>query len=338
MLQSLELINFKSFVNQKFDLKPLTILAGLNGSGKSSVVEAINLIHNLHTLTWQKHIQSNFNRNQFISFKSLLSINNGYKISAKWNGENIFLNASFKDDFLNVETDESYNFSDYDMQILLASRVGPQSAYVLNPLSKDVSLDYNGRSIVDYILKLNDSNVKIDESLKYEKAVSFKDNVSDWLQIISPNSNLTFKIEQDGKNARVFYNGIVASETGFGLSFTIPVIATLLDPNIKMLIIENPEAHLHPKGQSQLAKLIAKAVTSGKQVVLETHSDHIIDGIRVAVKQHMIRNDNVGIFFLDRKLDEPSEVTSISVDSFGNLSEWPEDFFDQGLVDAGELL
>lgn len=338
MLESLELKNFKSFLDQRFDFKPLTILAGLNGSGKSSVVEAVNLIHNLHTPTWAEHIRLNFNLNQFAAFRSLLSRNQGYKVSAIWDNQNIFLDAVFKEGTLSIDSEKTYNFTDSDLQILRASRIGPQPNYELNPLSKEPKLDYDAKSILDYILKHNDKNTKVDESLKYGDAISFKDNVSDWLQIISPNSNLTIDISQDQKSARLLYNGIDATETGFGLSFTIPVIAALLDSDIKTLIIENPEAHLHPKGQSLLAKLIAKAVASGKQVIVETHSDHIIDGIRVAVKQKILPSTSVGIFFTERNLDEPSKVSEITMDSYGNLSEWPEDFFDQSLVDAGELL
>ena len=118
----------------------------------------------------------------------------------------------------------------------------------------------------------------------------------------------------------------------------MPIIATLLDSNIKLLVIDSPEAHLHPKGQSELCKLIARAVAAGKQVVLETHSDHIIDGVRVAVKQALINCDDVTIYFLERDANEPSKATKISVDSYGNLSEWPEDFFDQTIKDAGVLL
>ncbi len=338
MLESLELKNFKSFLDQRFEFKPLTILAGINASGKSSVVEAISLVHNLHTKTWAEHIHLNFNLNQFATFRSFLSRNQGYKVSATWSGRNIFLDAVFKDENLSLDTDQSYDFTDSDLQILRASRIGPQSNYELNPLSKEPKLDYDAKSVLDYILKHNDKNTKVDDSLKYGNSVSFKDNVSDWLQIISPNSNLTIDISQDQKSARLLYNGIDATETGFGLSFTIPVIAALLDSDIKTLIIENPEAHLHPKGQSLLAKLIAKAVASGKQVIVETHSDHIIDGIRVAVKQKILPSTSVGIFFTERNLDEPSKVSEITMDSYGNLSEWPEDFFDQSLVDAGELL
>ena len=338
MLESIELENFKSFLDQRFVFKPLTILAGINASGKSSVVEAINLVHNLHTKTWAEHIRTNFNLNQFAAFRSLLSRNQGYKVSAVWDAKKIFLEAQFREDDLNLVSDKTYNFTDADLQILRASRIGPQKNYILNPLSKEPALDYNAKSILDYILKLDESNTQIDDSLKFGNSISFKDNVSDWLQIISPNSNLTIEISQDQQRARLLYNGVDATETGFGLSFTIPVIAALLDPNIKTLVVENPEAHLHPKGQSRLAKFIAKVVACGKQVVLETHSDHIIDGIRVAVKQKIIPCANVGMFFIERNLDEPSMVTEITVDSYGNLSEWPEDFFDQSLVDAGDLL
>jgi len=75
--------------------------------------------------------------------------------------------------------------------------------------------------------------------------------------------------------------------SGFGLSYTLPVITALLVgtliPN-SLVIIENPEAHLHPRGQTEIARLIALCAQVGTQIIIETHSDHLFDGIRIAAK------------------------------------------------------
>ena len=87
-----------------------------------------------------------------------------------------------------------------------------------------------------------------------------------------------------------------------------------------------------------MAFLLRKAEEKKLQLFIETHSDHVLDGVRVAVKQQLINCDDATIYFLERDADEPSCVTQITLDAEGDLSEWPEDFFDQTIKDAGALL
>ena len=65
----------------------------------------------------------------------------------------------------------------------------------------------------------------------------------------------------------------------------------------ELIVIENPETHLHPKGQANLAKLIALVAEQGVQIIIETHSDHIINGLRVATKQKFIKPNNSKVLF-----------------------------------------
>ena len=129
---------------------------------------------------------------------------------------------------------------------------------------------------------------------------------------------------------------------GFGVNDILPVLATLLTAETgNIIIIENPEAHLHPRGQAEIGKLIAETVSRGVQVFIETHSDHVINGIRVAVKKGVLKPDDVNIAFFERKEHDTtneggkvtreifSTVRSIKIDKNGSLSEYPEDFMDE---------
>lgn len=334
MIQTLELKNFKSFLDQKFDFKPLTIFAGINASGKSSITEAIDFLHSDCCKEKGDYDNRVFCLNDL---KSKLTKDPYYNISALWNNKNYSIGIDLTDEIPAIGFNQN-DLTRTDLQILAASRIGSREYYPLQPLSKDPFLDRNGLFVFDYILKIDEKHEKIPDILKHDISISFKDNLNDWLQIISPHSNLSIDITKDRKNAKPYYNDIEAEETGFGISYSLPIIAALLDTSIKTLIIDSPEAHLHPKGQAELCKLVARAVSSGKQVILETHSDHIIDGIRIAVKNRFISNNDTNIFFLERDVNSPTKVTEITIDSYGNLSDWPESFFDQGLIDAGELL
>ena len=99
-----------------------------------------------------------------------------------------------------------------------------------------------------------------------------------------------------------------------------------------LIIIENPESHLHPSGQSLIGKLIALASENGVQIAIETHSDHIINGIRAAVKNKDLASDNVIIYFLSRDLNSVEHCTNvekIEINQNGKIDHWPEGFFDE---------
>ena len=124
---------------------------------------------------------------------------------------------------------------------------------------------------------------------------------------------------------------------GFGLSYTLPVLTALLAPKGSMCLIENPEAHLHPRGQTKLAELAVRASLAGVQVVIETHSDHFMDGIRIAVRDWLIAPEQIAFHYFERQ-DGKSVVTSPSLDADGRLSSWPAGFFDQHEENLARLI
>ena len=117
---------------------------------------------------------------------------------------------------------------------------------------------------------------------------------------------------------------------GFGITQVLPiVIAALSIPQNDLFLVENPEVHLHPAGQALMGQFLAELANHGVQVIVETHSDHVLNGIRRAVKTGSIPAEKVMLhFFRARSLDGP-QVLSPVVDSTGNVDFWPEGFFDQ---------
>jgi len=118
---------------------------------------------------------------------------------------------------------------------------------------------------------------------------------------------------------------------GFGLTQLFPVLVEVLSslPG-DLVIVENPEVHLHPRAQQEIGALLARVANTGVQVIVETHSDHVLNGIRLAVKgSQSIRADAVVIHFFARAADGSSQRLSPKIDSSGRLDVWPEGFFDQ---------
>lgn len=131
------------------------------------------------------------------------------------------------------------------------------------------------------------------------------------------------------------------SNIGYGLTYAFPIIvAGLLAKKGQILIIDSPEAHLHPLGQSQIGRFLAHVASAGVQVLIETHSDHVLNGVRLAVRDKTIEPAKVAVHFFNQAgqlKDNAARVVSPLIDKLGNLSEWPTGFFDQSEKDLSLL-
>jgi predicted ATPase len=133
-----------------------------------------------------------------------------------------------------------------------------------------------------------------------------------------------------------------ATNVGFGLSYTLPILIGILSARPGgLLLIENPEAHLHPRAQVCLARMLALAAAAGVQVIVETHSDHVLNGIRLAVHDGELPAESACIHFFERRTTETgtrSVCTSPTLDGDGRLDPWPSGFFDEMEVSLARLL
>ena len=122
--------------------------------------------------------------------------------------------------------------------------------------------------------------------------------------------------------------------SGFGLTQVLPiVVAALSASKDDLLLIENPEVHLHPAGQAAMGGFLSEVASAGVQVVIETHSDHVLNGIRRAVRSRMLSSGDVALHFFRPRLEDEgqgeSQVQSPILDADGNIDSWPDGFFDQ---------
>ncbi len=117
---------------------------------------------------------------------------------------------------------------------------------------------------------------------------------------------------------------------GFGLTQILPIIIAALSAKVgDILLIENPEVHLHPAGQARMGQFLAEVAKAGVQVIVETHSDHVLNGIRRAVKDAQLAPEQVALHFFRPRADNQAQVLSPQLDSTGNVDTWPDGFFDQ---------
>ena len=124
------------------------------------------------------------------------------------------------------------------------------------------------------------------------------------------------------------------THTGFGLTQVLPIVVAALSAKANDLImLENPEVHLHPVGQVQMGEFLSEVAATGVQVLIETHSDHVLNGVRRAVKNGSLFSRSVALHFFRKREDndtvELPQVETPMLDDHGNIDRWPTGFFDQ---------
>ena len=128
-------------------------------------------------------------------------------------------------------------------------------------------------------------------------------------------------------------NKFKPSNVGFGITYALPVVTTLLAAKPgDLIIIENPESHIHPRGQAELGKLISLVAMNDVQIIVETHSDHLLNGVRVATKEKCAFKNSVIAFYFEKIMAESeqySKITNIEIDENGELSAYPLHLLDE---------
>lgn len=261
--------------------------------------------------------------------------------------KNGYMDVNYKLPFLDL-----INLFSDDFQYINTNRIQPSRIYNLSQKHiKKGLLGINGEFTAHYLDEHRHSKLKI-SALKHSnsKTDMLLENVSCWLSEISEGIEVVPQRHQDIHQASLSYkytygdnitNELNPLNVGYGLTYILPVIVAILKskPN-DLLIIENPESHLHPRGQSKVARLCALASSYGVQLIIESHSDHFLNGIRVSTKNQLISPDMIKIYYFEKEVDTmSSKIHSLSLDKNGKINEiWPKGFFDEYDILLDELI
>jgi predicted ATPase len=367
MITSLHLLNFKPFANQLLQFKKLTLFSGLNSTGKSSVMQSLLLLRQSYQqgLLPEKGLALNgyfvnigtardalFEgaKEDFIGFGIVWENNNKATWRFKYDREVDVLNIDSEP--VSSEVYKSNLFGN-DFHYLQAERLGPRpfnemSDYQVRQLGQlGIKGEYaahflaiNARAAIPNS-NLSHPDVKLKRqnlAQNANKSMDLIDQVEAWMGEISPGTRLKIDAKSDVDLMSFQYsygdsNPYRATNVGFGISYTLPIIvAALASTPGTILLIENPEAHLHPKGQVKMGELLALAASGGVQVVIETHSDHVLNGIRLAVHGGKLDPKDVQLHYFQRQNQEQqamTEVISPKIDRNGRIDRWPDGFFDE---------
>lgn len=315
-----------------------------------------------------KDAQYQYSNNENLSFE--LKFNDAephtleyeYKIDADIFKQKIYLKDVDNSFFENSKSEALFT---NNFQYLNAQRVEPKSANITSYTNVVEANDLGkyGQYTAHYIDIRSNEPVAFDNTL--HKDTLTKDEVTGkeflnktlinqinlWMGEISPGVLVrTTKVSSDIVLLEFVFkqpnfgntNRYKPENVGFGISYALHVVTALLKAKSgDLLIIENPESHIHPRGQAELGKLIALVAQNDVQVIIETHSDHILNGIRVGVKDSPIMKDRTVLFYFKKIVTENeqySKVTDIEIDKNGTLSDYPEYLLDEWSNQLSKLI
>jgi predicted ATPase len=346
----------------------------MNGVGKSSLIQALLLLRQSYEKDKLKTLHLVGDYYSVGSIDDAISQSaekNGIAFSLKTPNVDLELEYSFdiiknlRDTYIKLSKDlqlddklNEINLFNSKFQYLSAFRNGPSDAYAVNTYlvkEKHQISEKEGRAelIAHFIDEYRNQDVPI-PALKFDmedkdQFMKLLDQINYWMAGISKNvkvnaekvGNTSYKIEYTynrlGKTATKPFS---SKNVGYGISYDLPIITALLAASPgDLIIIENPEAHIHPSGQAKLMELICKASHAGVQIIIETHSDHIINGALVCCHKNFISNEKIRIYYFDR--DEKLHATKVSnliVEKGGQISHPPKGFFDQIDVDMQSIM
>ena len=363
MITSVTLDNFKCFEHFYIPLRKMTLIAGVNGAGKSSVIQSLLLLR-----------QSCLDKDT--DWKQALVINSGL-VELEDASQLLYAGADVKNPniHIEVENDETDAIA-FDMEAsstnnaakvtytgdldkakqtwplfrddfvyLYADRKHPQSKYIKDTSRLDSRLGDKSANNAAFRLAqaINTNEQLAAKELKYQSAAdqTVARNVNAWINYIMGSSvGVTAEETEKDKEAKLVYS--VRNKQGeelqlsplnmpFGNSYVLPIVLAILTaPEGSMILIENPESHLHPSAQIRLGELFSRAAMAGVQIVVETHSDHLMNGIRMACHQGLIENDDIEMDLIGVEKDGVTHSRqNVSLDKEGYVENWIPGFFDE---------
>lgn len=377
-LTLLSLRDFKCHTALDLPLAPFTILTGLNSAGKSTVCQALAfLAQSLRAGKGLSPMPFPLN-GDLVCLGCMGDVLNQMTdqdcFSITLRDDNIDLALQFSGDrrdtkallkhgvvrYLNGQHEESFTqqfFQDphsklmatllLELEYLTILRSDPAEVTYRNTVSEpEVRIKKDGDGTVA-VLYLRDQT-KVHEQLCMQNVPpTLPRQAEAWMEHFFPGfamdiqpadsamDILTLRIRTD-RSGEFHLPGNV----GYGPYYALPVVtAALVAQPGSLLIFDSPEAHLHPKCQNAMAGFLATVAKTGVQILVETHNDHFINGVRQAVKSDIIPADSTIVHYFGDATDavDTHRHSTISIDAKGSLDHWPEGFCDQYERDLANL-
>ena len=361
---NLSIEGYKCFNEETtFELNDITLLTGANSAGKSSVIQSLLLLKKISKGSiseFNPWIDLDLNDQNYAlelgkyddiksrsdnDYEDFLNDSHPTDISFVLNEGKAKIELTHNKDTENnikVSSDEESiesfkKYLDNGFVYLNAERMAPH--YVYKNTNNADYCDCHGTNTGNVIQKHENDNCSIKRAYSNSDKNKWSIELDNWIKYIFP--DVAVQVVPSGDDHyQVKVLGNAATNVGFGITYALPILVSgLTVPEGGMLIVENPEAHLHAKAQSNMGYFLARMASAGVRVIIETHSEHIVNGIRrmiVEGKTEMSHEDMTIYFFQNKNGDK--NIMEFGMDEWGNLNEFPVDFFDQVRQDMSKLM
>lgn len=366
MITQIDLRYFKCFELLKLPLTNLTLLSGSNASGKSSILQALVLLHQtIREHEWSTRLMLNGDTLKLGTVLDVIDKVHGrheleialttdeHHYHWGFSGERTEMSLAIdrvEIDGVVSNTPEKLRYllpHDQDsnsneiirclqtLTYITAERIGPREFYSLEDKQNTLVVGSAGEHAIS-LLHLGRDELVIEELRLSGAPPTRLRQVEARMQEFFPGCGLI--VEQIPRMNAVTLGLRTSEDTdfhrpvhvGFGLTQVLPiVIAALSTAKGNLLLIENPEVHLHPAGQALMGEFLAHVAQAGIQIIIETHSDHVLNGIRRAVRAQRLIPEQVALHFFRPRSGNEAQVMTPQLDSSGHIDVWPEGFFDQ---------
>lgn len=200
--------------------------------------------------------------------------------------------------------------------------------------SEPADMGRRGERVVDALLAARARGADISPGFR-KKRLTLEQRVALWLRDLGLIHSFSMEpVAQDSSIYQVMVQKtpssakVLITDVGFGVSQILPVLALCYyAPEGSIILLEQPEIHLHPSVQSGLADVLIDAVKNRKvQIIVESHSEHLLRRLQRRIAEEEITPEETALYFCETAA-EGSTLTALNVDLFGNITNWPKDFF-----------
>jgi predicted ATPase len=346
MIKKIKIESFKSLSIAELKFEKLNILTGTNSAGKSSVIQALLLTLSNFSQPKQIYLKEIVKQ---LSFKEVCN----YYLNAKVVDISLTMSDGLKYSINITEKSTSPNITETrgrrplkyeeNLQYLSANRIGPEA---LASYSEDLKIGHDGKYAIGYYEQMKDKPVDIG-LIKSTVSNTLKEQIRYWLSFILDISIdfKTEKITEDTVKALFSIDeldDISPMNTGAGNSYLLKILVMCLTAKKNdVLIIENPEIHLHPKAQAKLGSFFGFVSNAGIQLIIETHCEHLINKIRYEVFQKNLRSEDVAIYYKNSIREDFQKININLNGQYTNetnqIIKFPSGFFDSTLEELLEI-
>lgn len=352
MIRKLTIDNLKSIKHLELNCSNINLFIGTNSSGKSSIMQGLLFVgQNIEKTVGLNGVFLSIgsleeNRCVYSDKKEIsagIENESGHKFSIKlfYKDDALTLNRKYSPGKALNRLDSEFNRKDKKVQYLSCHRVGPQNVYEKS-IAIDEQIGNNGEYAIAY-LNNHATDVLEVSSCRGTQDYTLLGQVNWWLAYITGAEISTEEIlGTDLVKASYAMNDLSSvrpENIGSGISYLISIlIMCLSSPENAVLIIENPEIHLHPSAQAKVCEFLYFIAASNRQLFIESHSDHIFNGFRAGITTGEMKDEWINIQFVRLNEEHVTETIEVQIGRMGRIENQQKDLFDQFDLDMNKMI